>query len=545
MPLAGDPSRDIPELTRANRGRKKKRPRKQILAIAMSEQRRYGKSLYPWIVFKAMGRFDPAKHPRATGGEHGGEFTSGGGSVSRTNPDLDAAMGSAPATAPKPAGNIRAGGPDIFAQHQPGSQDLRQHPAANRPQPPQPSPPQPGKLVDMRAAIEAHGGDSGKAADEMRRKIGDHMKAGGAVTLWMDGKPIPVAKIDQNRVFDAKGQQWGLLPIAMGMKGKKSGIEFHPAGGQGGAAPKPQPTGRPGAGGPPQRSGGRAVDHTDRALQDFEAQRGERGASTLPVQNGRPRGAGPSAAAKGPQPPPLPQRQQAQPPALPHERTAQAAKAAVGAIRPGDQRSHAAAVQALDAHFKAGAEAIKRLSARHGLRGGNVYRATMEKWKAKISAARAKVDQMAGRGPPPVPRQPGQPPPLSQRGKMGPWVGMKSLDLALPRPFPWLVFKSHDVSGESRDQSGRWSSGGSTSHARLVSAIKHVSTYDPGDITHHREIADHAIAELKKMPQPDLYKILHAAGLEGIKPRDSRPKLLQRLHNRLTAGVRARERAEV
>lgn len=40
MPLTGDPSKDIKELTMANRHKGKKRSKKQIVAIALSEERR-------------------------------------------------------------------------------------------------------------------------------------------------------------------------------------------------------------------------------------------------------------------------------------------------------------------------------------------------------------------------------------------------------------------------------------------------------------------------------------------------------------------------
>ena len=47
------------------------------------------------------------------------------------------------------------------------------------------------------------------------------------------------------------------------------------------------------------------------------------------------------------------------------------------------------------------------------------------------------------------------------------------------------------------------------------------------------------------MSQPDLYKHLKDAGIEAIRPGDSKKALLARLHNRLTAAVRARDRAAV
>ena len=59
-----------------------------------------------------------------------------------------------------------------------------------------------------------------------------------------------------------------------------------------------------------------------------------------------------------------------------------------------------------------------------------------------------------------------------------------------------------------------------------------------------RRIADEAVSELAVRPRAVVLAILTAAGIEGIRPRDSRAAMLRRLHARLTARVRARERAE-
>lgn len=134
----------------------------------------------------------------------------------------------------------------------------------------------------------------------------------------------------------------------------------------------------------------------------------------------------------------------AQPPAEPHQRTQQAALNAARAVKPGDQKSHAAAVQALDAHLEAGLAELKRRAAHAGARGGNMYRRAAREFRAKMSLARARIDQIAGRGPPPVPRRPGQPqahhhrqrrepPPLSERGKVKPFVSM-----GLPPLTAWI-----------------------------------------------------------------------------------------------------------
>lgn len=53
-----------------------------------------------------------------------------------------------------------------------------------------------------------------------------------------------------------------------------------------------------------------------------------------------------------------------------------------------------------------------------------------------------------------------------------------------------------------------------------------------------------ALVANDRRPAPELFRILSAGGLEGIKPRDSRAALARRLHNRLTARERARLRAE-
>ena len=114
---------------------------------------------------------------------------------------------------------------------------------------------------------------------------------------------------------------------------------------------------------------------------------------------------------------------------------------------------------------------------------------------------------------------------------------------------PWLppfpVEKTWDESRHPRDDIGRWKAGGGSTHDRLRSALAHVGTFDAGDISHHRGLADHAVAELRGMSQADVYRHLLAAGLDGIRPGDSKGAMLKRLHDRLTARVRARERAEV
>ena len=65
------------------------------------------------------------------------------------------------------------------------------------------------------------------------------------------------------------------------------------------------------------------------------------------------------------------------------------------------------------------------------------------------------------------------------------------------------------------------------------------------DVSSDRAEADRIVEALESQTRPDLYAVLSAAGLEGIRPHDAKGYLLARLHNRLTARIRARDRAEV
>lgn len=75
-------------------------------------------------------------------------------------------------------------------------------------------------------------------------------------------------------------------------------------------------------------------------------------------------------------------------------------------------------------------------------------------------------------------------------------------------------------------------------------AIERVSVY-AADPSNDRAEADRVVALARQLTRDELYRVLHAAGVEVIRPYDSKAYLLSRLHNRLTARVRAFERAEV
>ena len=100
---------------------------------------------------------------------------------------------------------------------------------------------------------------------------------------------------------------------------------------------------------------------------------------------------------------------------------------------------------------------------------------------------------------------------------------------------------------QPRDEDGRWAGGGGSSGERLRSAVERVSTFgrDDTDLREDRKVADRAVEELSKLPKDDVFEAMSGAGIEGVKKTDSKKAMLTRMHNRLTAAIRARERAEV
>jgi hypothetical protein len=57
--------------------------------------------------------------------------------------------------------------------------------------------------------------------------------------------------------------------------------------------------------------------------------------------------------------------------------------------------------------------------------------------------------------------------------------------------------------------------------------------------------ANAIVDDVRQLHREDVYDFLVAAGLEGIRHYDSKGYMLRRLHNALTARIRARERSEV
>ena len=80
--------------------------------------------------------------------------------------------------------------------------------------------------------------------------------------------------------------------------------------------------------------------------------------------------------------------------------------------------------------------------------------------------------------------------------------------------------------------------------ADIRHAIETVSVWAE-DVSADRAEADRITEAARPLTRPALYDLLAAAGLEGIRSYDSKGYMLSRMHNRLTARVRARSRAEV
>lgn len=101
-----------------------------------------------------------------------------------------------------------------------------------------------------------------------------------------------------------------------------------------------------------------------------------------------------------------------------------------------------------------------------------------------------------------------------------------------------------------RDDEGRCTSGGGggpqlkadgAMHNRLADAIE--QSRRPDAAMHG--FADAVVEVVIDLPKAELFKTLTKAGLDGVKERDSKVAMIRRLHNRITAATRARERAEV
>jgi hypothetical protein len=148
----------------------------------------------------------------------------------------------------------------------------------------------------------------------------------------------------------------------------------------------------------------------------------------------------------------------------------------------------------------------------------------------------------AGKGGPPKPSAGGAgppEPPKAPSGTAGKAVQIESMTPPptknqLRRLWNWFVGNGGPGSGPHP-------------HERVAAAIAHVSQSSRSDeeVRGDHELADKMVTEMEGHNKADLYKHLTKGGVEGIRPNDSKAGMLQRLHNRLTATARARQRAEV
>jgi hypothetical protein len=60
-----------------------------------------------------------------------------------------------------------------------------------------------------------------------------------------------------------------------------------------------------------------------------------------------------------------------------------------------------------------------------------------------------------------------------------------------------------------------------------------------------RPVADAVVSTIRPRLRSELYAVAIAAGVEGIRPNDTKTMILYRVHRRLTARVRAAERTAV
>jgi hypothetical protein len=337
----------------------------------------------PWQVRKG---WQEAKHPRQPTGEHGGEFTSGGATgaatatTARPNPALDEFMAQTPTPRPKaPAGESRPN-PDLDEAF--GAARPRQtKPAAGEPPPPKPG------HVRLYHGGHDPGSGGGRWVTGSREYAQGYADKSGGQLHYAD---VPASHPEVSSRLDE-------LEESIGSRDARHIPHFE--------APEDiarqlKPHAAAATTGPPPRAAARAKP-------------------AAPAAPRPPRTKPPAPKRGTAQPPPLPQHSAA--PALPHERTQAAAvgalKQAVASARSGGPdaaRHKAAALQALDAHRRAGFEAIARMAT---AKYGDTPKAKVSAMRAraaftlKLHKAKAKLEAMTGgvptRGPgidrPPAP----------------------------------------------------------------------------------------------------------------------------------------------
>jgi hypothetical protein len=422
---------------------------------------------WPWVAKgPSFGVWDASKHPRGMP-ENAGEFKPTGGasggapSVSRHNPDLDAAFGGLAAKPTAPT-------PDIF-----DPQETTPRPGPSKPNPKRRAGPN-GKPAPQ-AAPNAPGrpnapaqGAGKQQARQFRDLAAQHAREGKLAGLRGDkvgakrGRLIAAQyrrvagfhDLGQHAEADAARRK---AEFAFGLNSTATPPPLPTAGGKPapGAPPArttPAGASAPGASpaaGPPLRthrqsqkpqprdSAGRPVGQAPARKPGAEWDR----PGDKPAQNGKPQG----------QPP-------ASPPAPPHERTQQAALSAgnalASAMRSGGDSTAARQrfESALAAHQKEGFAAIDRMARDKfggGMKASMAARRAKAAFVAKLEAARQRLGALA------------------MKGYQG---GALRLDLD-PWPvaaYPWVVKAAHDVSTQAREPDGRFAEG---HHQRRVSGV--------------------------------------------------------------------------
>ena len=159
---------------------------------------------------------------RIRNGEDLREFLYDGGVLPALPVNRPAAQGAPASSRPQGAQPAQGAPPQRTSQPAQAAPPAQSSPAAPATRPVE------SGFKDYRKLIEFFQGDSVKAADFATEKIRQHLAAGGSVSLWHEGKQIPIVQVSGNKVLDAKNQPWGLTALAFVAPGKKTGIEFHP-----------------------------------------------------------------------------------------------------------------------------------------------------------------------------------------------------------------------------------------------------------------------------------------------------------------------------
>jgi len=96
---------------------------------------------------------------------------------------------------------------------------------------PIPPPPKPETAAELKARFTGPDGavNLGQASDALSQEAQAALDAGRKVTIYVEGKPIPIVSVDRGMMADAKGQRWGMLPLISKADMSEPAFEIGPA----------------------------------------------------------------------------------------------------------------------------------------------------------------------------------------------------------------------------------------------------------------------------------------------------------------------------